>query len=58
MMQHLVDADVNISRSFWPFYLTAERLALAPKLKLAITAGTGSDHVDLAAACDKNIIVA
>ncbi|KAE9042103.1 hypothetical protein PR003_g6633 [Phytophthora rubi] len=25
------------------------------KLKLAITAGIGSDHVNLAAACDRNI---
>jgi formate dehydrogenase len=53
-----VDADVGISQPFWPFYLTAERVALAPKLKLAITAGIGSDHVDLAAACDRNITVA
>lgn len=33
--------------SFHPGYLTAERLAKAKKLKLAVTAGIGSDHVDL-----------
>jgi formate dehydrogenase len=34
-------------RSFHPGYLTKERLQKAKKLKLAITAGIGSDHVDL-----------
>jgi len=54
----LPDADVVISQPFWPAYLTAERIAKAPKLKLAITAGIGSDHVDLAAAAARNITVA
>merc|ERR1712000_563269 len=35
-------------------YLTAERLARAKKLKLAVTAGIGSDHVDLNAANTTN----
>ena len=39
---------------FHPGYLTAERLAKAKKLKLAITAGIGSDHVDLDAANKTN----
>jgi formate dehydrogenase len=39
---------------FHPGYLTAERLAKAKKLKLAITAGIGSDHVDLNAANKTN----
>ncbi len=56
--QELADADVVISQPFWPAYLTAERIAKAPKLKLAITAGIGSDHVDLQSAIDKNITVA
>jgi formate dehydrogenase len=56
--RELVDADVVISQPFWPAYLTAERIAKAPKLKLALTAGIGSDHVDLQAAIDKNITVA
>jgi len=56
--KELVDADVVISQPFWPAYLTAERIAKAPKLKLAITAGIGSDHVDLQAAIDNDITVA
>lgn len=40
--------------SFHPGYLTAERLARAKNLKLAITAGIGSDHVDLNAANKTN----
>jgi D-isomer specific 2-hydroxyacid dehydrogenase, NAD binding domain/D-isomer specific 2-hydroxyacid dehydrogenase, catalytic domain len=38
--------------------LTAERIAKAPKLKLAITAGIGSDQVGLQAAIDRGIAVA
>src|SRR5712692_5591042 len=55
--RELPDADVVISQPFWPAYLTAERIAKAPKLKLAITAGIGSDHVDLQAAIDHGITV-
>ena len=54
----LVDADVVISQPFWPAYLTADRIAKAKNLKLAITAGIGSDHVDLQAAMDRKITVA
>src|ERR1039458_8409482 len=50
--RELVDADVVISQPFWPAYLTAERIAKAPKLKLALTAGIGSDHVDPQAAIE------
>lgn len=56
--RELVDADVIISQPFWPGYLTPERLAKAQNLKLAITAGIGSDHVDLPTAIDKGITVA
>lgn len=56
--KELVDADVVISQPFWPAYLTEERIAKAKNLKLAITAGIGSDHVDLQAAMDKGITVA
>jgi formate dehydrogenase len=56
--RELPDADVVISQPFWPAYLTAERIASAPQLKLAITAGIGSDHVDLQAAIDRGITVA
>ncbi|HTA35077.1 MAG TPA: hypothetical protein VK761_00070, partial [Solirubrobacteraceae bacterium] len=56
--RELADADVVISQPFWPAYLTAERIAKAPKLKLALTAGIGSDHVDLQAAIDGGLTVA
>ena len=56
--RELPDADVVISQPFWPAYLTPERLAKAKKLKLAITAGIGSDHVDLATAIERGITVA
>jgi formate dehydrogenase len=56
--RELPDADVVISQPFWPAYLTAERIANAPKLKLAVTAGVGSDHVDLDAAIEHGITVA
>ena len=55
--KELVDADVVISQPFWPAYLTAERITKSPKLKMAITAGIGSDHVDLQAAMDNDISV-
>ena len=56
--RELVDTNVVISQPFWPAYLTAERIAKAPDLKLAITAGIGSDHVDLQAAAAADITVA
>jgi formate dehydrogenase len=56
--RELIDADVVISQPFWPAYLTAERIAKAKNLKLAITAGIGSDHVDLEAAIERGITVA
>lgn len=56
--KELPDADIIISQPFWPAYLTAERLAKAAKLKLAITAGIGSDHIDLQAAIKRGITVA
>jgi formate dehydrogenase len=56
--RELPDAEVVISQPFWPAYLTAERIAKAKKLKLAITAGIGSDHVDLQAAIDRGMTVA
>ena len=56
--RELLDAEVVISQPFWPAYLTAERIAKAKKLKLAITAGIGSDHVDLQAAIEHGVTVA
>jgi len=56
--RELPDADIVISQPFWPAYLTAERIAKAKNLKLALTAGIGSDHVDLDAAIARGITVA
>lgn len=56
--RHLPEAEVVISQPFWPAYLTAERIAKAKKLRLALTAGVGSDHVDLAAAAAAGVTVA
>ncbi len=54
----LPGAEIVISQPFWPAYLTEARIASAPNLKLAITAGIGSDHVDLEAAIERGITVA
>ncbi|HEY8774749.1 MAG TPA: hypothetical protein VIM05_09280, partial [Gaiellaceae bacterium] len=56
--RELPEAEIVISQPFWPAYLTAERIAKAPGLKLAVTAGIGSDHVDLEAAIERGITVA
>ena len=56
--KELPDAEIVISQPFWPAYMTAERIAKAPKLRLIITAGIGSDHTDLQAAMDRGITVA
>src|SRR3954453_1558620 len=56
--RELPEAEVVISQPFCPAYLTAERIARAPKLKLALTAGIGSDHVDLQAAIERGLTVA
>ncbi|HEV2318086.1 MAG TPA: NAD-dependent formate dehydrogenase [Thermoplasmata archaeon] len=56
--RELPTTDVLVTTPFWPAYVTKERIAKSPKLKLIITAGVGSDHVDLAAAAAKKITVA
>ena len=56
--REVVDADVVISQPFWPFYLTRPLIEKAKNLKLAITAGIGSDHVDLEAAAEHGVDVA
>ncbi len=55
--KELEDADVVISQPFFPFYLTRKRMESAKNLKMAITAGIGSDHVDLQAAMDNKVDV-
>jgi lactate dehydrogenase-like 2-hydroxyacid dehydrogenase len=56
----LKTADVLITTPFHPAYLTKELLAeeKSPNLKLCVTAGVGSDHVDLDAANLRKITVA
>jgi len=56
--KELVDADYVISQPFYPAYMTRARLDKAKNLKMALTAGIGSDHVDLSAAMDHNVDVA
>ncbi|MPY99427.1 MAG: NAD-dependent formate dehydrogenase [Actinophytocola sp.] len=56
--RELPDAEVVISQPFWPAYLTRERIEKARNLKLVITAGVGSDHIDLDAASAHDITVA
>ena len=53
----LIDADIVISQPFFPYYLTREKMESAKNLKMAITAGIGSDHVDLQAAMDHDVDV-
>ncbi|GAA4705096.1 NAD-dependent formate dehydrogenase [Phytohabitans rumicis] len=56
--RELTEAEVVISQPFWPAYLTAERIAKAENLQLVITAGIGSDHVNLQAAIERGLTVA
>lgn len=55
--KELADAEIVITTPFFPAYITRERIAKAPKLKLCITAGVGSDHIDLNAANERKISV-
>src|SRR5947209_9247921 len=56
--KQLATTDILITTPFWPAYVTKERIAKAPKLKLVLTAGIGSDHIDLGAAAKAGITVA
>jgi formate dehydrogenase len=55
--KHIVDAEIVITTPFHPGYITRERIAKAKNLKICITAGVGSDHVDLEAANERKIAV-
>lgn len=55
--KELQDAEIVITTPFFPAYITRERISKAPKLKMCITAGVGSDHVDLEAANERKIAV-
>ena len=58
LLGHLRDADVLITTPFWPVYVTKDMLGEAENLKLILTAGVGSDHVDLGEAAERGITVA
>src|SRR3954453_14475614 len=54
----LQDAEVLIPPPFWPVYASREVLEAAPELELVLTAGVGSDHIDLKAAAERGLLVA
>ena len=56
--RNLEDASIVITTPFHPAYMTRERIEKAKKLKLILTAGIGSDHIDLHAAADHGLTVA
>jgi len=56
--KNIQDTEILITTPFHPGYLTADLIKKAEKLKLCVTAGVGSDHVDLNAANEKQITVA
>jgi formate dehydrogenase len=56
--RHLPTTDILITTPFWPAYVTRERIEHATRLKLVLTAGVGSDHIDLAAAAENWVTVA
>ncbi|THU82509.1 NAD-dependent formate dehydrogenase [Dendrothele bispora CBS 962.96] len=55
--KHITDAEVLITTPFHPGYLTRDIMDKAKNLKICITAGVGSDHVDLNAAVEHKIQV-
>ncbi|KAG9086326.1 formate dehydrogenase (NAD+), partial [Ceratobasidium sp. 370] len=56
--KHLPTTDILITTPFHPGYLTADLISKSPNLKLCVTAGVGSDHIDLNAAAARKITVA
>jgi len=56
--KELHDADIVISQPFWPAYMTKARFDMAPKLKMCLTAGIGSDHYDLQESNRRKVTVA
>ncbi|KAG0623870.1 hypothetical protein M758_3G207700 [Ceratodon purpureus] len=56
--KHIPDMDILITTPFHPAYMTPERLMKAKNLKLILTAGVGSDHIDLHTAAEKGMTVA
>lgn len=56
--EHLPSTDILITTPFHPAYVTRERFEKASQLKLVLTAGVGSDHIDLEAAKEFDVTVA
>ncbi|XP_039126444.1 formate dehydrogenase, mitochondrial-like [Dioscorea cayenensis subsp. rotundata] len=56
--KHISDMHVLITTPFHPAYVTAERIKKAKNLELLLTAGIGSDHIDLNAAANAGLTVA
>lgn len=56
--KHVPDLNVLITTPFHPAYVTAERIKKAKNLELLLTAGIGSDHIDLKAAAAAGLTVA
>lgn len=56
--EQLRDAEVLITTPFWPVYLGRDRIEAAKELRLVVTAGVGSDHVDADAATERGVTVA
>ncbi|KMS98036.1 hypothetical protein BVRB_4g096300 [Beta vulgaris subsp. vulgaris] len=56
--KHISDLHVLITTPFHPAYVTAERIKRAKNLELLLTAGIGSDHIDLKAAAAAGLTVA
>lgn len=56
--REIVDTDILITTPFHPGYATREVIEKAKNLKACITAGVGSDHIDLHAANEHKILVA
>jgi hypothetical protein len=55
LTRELRDAEVLVTTPFWPVYADQELLESASRLKLVLTAGVGSDHVDLKAAAERGL---
>ncbi|KAL9250862.1 Formate dehydrogenase, mitochondrial-like protein [Drosera capensis] len=56
--KHIEDLHVLITTPFHPAYVTEERIKRAKNLELLLTAGIGSDHIDLKAAAERGLTVA
>jgi len=56
--KQLPTINILITTPFHPAYMTKERIQKAKNLELIITAGVGSDHIDLHAAAEAGLTVA